>query len=308
MAPEDAALCDLLRWLKVSGYAFVTPTPMTHAHYLKRAGARDATGPRDIFGWNLPFRSGALVPEVFSLLRQADALEQRGELFVSRYRVATCSGLYVLHSAFPTVAHDSVFFGPDSYRFAAFVQRELSTRLDTCAILDVGAGTGIGALIAAALVPDAKLTLTDVNPVALRLARINAAAANTSAKFVEAPDLDGVEGAHDVVLANPPYMSDPMGRQYRDGGDSHGAALSLCWADAVAARLRSGGALLLYTGTAIVSGRDSLREALTDVAERRGCLLRYTEIDPDVWGEELKQPDYGDVERIAVVGAVLDKQ
>jgi hypothetical protein len=38
-----------------------------------------------------------------------------------------------------------------------------------------------------------------------------------------------------------------------------------------------------------------------------GCTLDYREIDPDVFGEELSKPIYADVERIAVVGAVITK-
>ena len=63
--------------------------------------------------------------------------------------------------------------------------------------------------------------------------------------------------------------------------------------------------MLLYTGSAIVAGRDALREALAEALPRLGCSLRYEELDPDVFGEELDQPDYRNVERIAVVGAVI---
>jgi hypothetical protein len=88
----------------------------------------------------------------------------------------------------------------------------------------------------------------------------------------------------------------------------HGAALSLDWSLASARRLEPGGRMLLYTGVAIVDGRDALRERLERKLPELGCSLRYREIDPDVFGEDLVKPAYAEVERIAVVGAVIEKR
>jgi hypothetical protein len=65
--------------------------------------------------------------------------------------------------------------------------------------------------------------------------------------------------------------------------------------------------MLLYTGSAIVAGRDGFRAALERSAAALGCTLRYAELDPDIFGELLEEPAYRDVERIAAVGAVLVK-
>jgi hypothetical protein len=35
--------------------------------------------------------------------------------------------------------------------------------------------------------------------------------------------------------------------------------------------------------------------------------MSYAEIDPDIFGEELDSPGYEQVERIAAVGAVIEK-
>ena len=48
-----------------------------------------------------------------------------------------------------------------------------------------------------------------------------------------------------------------------------------------------------------------MREALGRLADERDLALRYREIDPDVFGEELEQAAYADVDRIAAVGAVF---
>jgi len=52
---------------------------------------------------------------------------------------------------------------------------------------------------------------------------------------------------------------------------------------------------------------DELRAALERELPALGCTLRYRELDPDLFGEELDKPAYADVERIAAVGAVVER-
>jgi hypothetical protein len=61
----------------------------------------------------------------------------------------------------------------------------------------------------------------------------------------------------------------------------------------------------MYTGTAVVAGRDVFLEHAKEILSRAGLRFRYEEIDPDVFGEELDEPAYADVERIAAVGLVV---
>jgi hypothetical protein len=65
-------------------------------------------------------------------------------------------------------------------------------------------------------------------------------------------------------------------------------------------RLRPGGRLLLYTGTAVVEGEDLFRQRLAPLLQ--GVPHEYFELDPDVFGEELENPPYKAADRIAVVG------
>jgi methylase of polypeptide subunit release factors len=157
------------------------------------------------------------------------------------------------------------------------------------------------------LLGGAELVLTDVNPLALRFARINARHAGLDLVTCCAPGLSGVAGEIDLVVANPPFVMDEGRRAYRDGGGLHGAGLSLDWAGEAVRRIAPGGAILLYTGSAIVGGRDVFREMLEGSAAS-GCTLRYTEIDPDIFGELLEEPAYCEVERIAAVGAVIRRR
>jgi len=78
--------------------------------------------------------------------------------------------------------------------------------------------------------------------------------------------------------------------------------LALDWARQALDALNPGGAMLLYTGAAIISGHAPLIAALKQLAD-----LSVEEIDPDLFGEELATEPYAEVERIAAYGIVLRK-
>ncbi len=304
MSPNEA-LRALLQNLDNRGFRFVTPTPATHARNLQRKHR----GPdvRCVLGWSREFHYDDDQDDLLRLLRAADMLDEpRKGAFRSKVRVSTLDDLFFLHSAYPTDQQDSVFFGPDSYRYASFLRTELPRLAPRQRIVDIGAGTGVGAIVASALLPGARVAMTDINPHALRFARINAAFNGVAAEFIQTDTLGGVEGEIDCFIANPPYIADPAHRAYRDGGGMHGGELSLAWTREAAKRLKPGGAFLLYTGSAIVDGEDRLKAALHEALD--GFDVSYREIDPDVFGEELEREDYADVERIAVVGLVAVKR
>jgi methylase of polypeptide subunit release factors len=303
----DEGLLDLLRALGAAEYRFVTVTPETHRRVLERGAGRPARDLRDVFGWNLPFEASLLPAPVREALGRSGMAEREGGLLRSRVRVASIDGRLFLHSAFPTDSADSVFFGPDSYRYARFLAAELPGLPPVRRLVDIGAGSGVGAIMAAAILPPGRFTATDINPLALRFARINARHAGVALETVEAGALDSVEGPIDLVVANPPFVVDPAGRLYRDGGGMNGAGLSLDWALAAARRIEPGGTILLYTGSAITDGRDALEEALDGRLPMLGCSLRYSEIDPDIFGELIAEPGYEAIERVAAVGAVICK-
>jgi hypothetical protein len=304
--PADEALLALLEGLAAAGYRFVTVTPETHRRVMAHGRDRIASDLRDVFGWSLRFDDGLLPPLVREALERSGMMAREGRLCRSLVRVSSLDGRLFLHSAYPTEAPDAVFFGPDSYRFVRFLEAQLPRLPPVRRLVDLGAGSGVGAIMAAPSLPGARLTAA-INPFALRLARINGRHAGLELDTVEGRGLEAVEGPIDLVIANPPFVADPAARLYRDGGPMRGARLSLDWALAAAARIEPGGTILLYTGSAIVAGRDEYREALAARLSPLGCSLRYAEIDPDIFGELLDEPSYEAVERVAAVGAVIRK-
>ncbi|MFL5296490.1 MAG: methyltransferase [Phenylobacterium sp.] len=303
-AAADAALRGLLLELDRQGYDFVTPTPLTHRRVVSRRERARAGDLRDIVGWSLPFEPRDAPGFLLEALEVAGMLTPHEGSLKSAVRVSRLCGRLFLHSAFPTVQEDAVFLGPDSYRFADFILRALPPD-QSGRIVDLGAGAGVGAIVAASIAPRAELTITDINPKALRLAEINAAHAGVTLSVLQTNGLEGVAPGIEVVVANPPYMA-ASHQAYRDGGAMHGGQLSVDWAEAALTRLKPGGRMLLYTGSAMLAGgRDEIRACLEGVADRHGSTLDYREIDPDVFGEELESAAYADVERIAVVTAVL---
>jgi methylase of polypeptide subunit release factors len=300
MDDRQHALADLLTLLRRRGYAFVTPTPATHARVVarRRAPGRDL---RDAFGWSLPFDPETAEPDVVALLSAAGAVEEVGERLRASVRVSSRGERLFVHSAYPTTGDDAVFFGPDSYRFADLIERE---RRPARRVLDIGAGSGIGGISAA--VPGAEVVLADPNPAALRLAEVNAADARVPVTCIATEGCARVEGAFDLILTNPPYILDPCGPAYRSGGDMHGGALTVELAREALERLAPGGRMIVYSGSAILGGRDRLRDALAALGG--GFDFAYRELDPDVFGEELDGPGYAGVERIAAVAAIFDRR
>lgn len=295
------ALLQLLRELQARDYRFTAVTPATHAQVL----ARPLQGPptlRDIFGWNRQFASNDLDGDLLSLLEEAAAVEERSGALRSKLRVASIGNRLFLHSGFPTDERDSVFFGPDTYRFARFVEQQLPNLHRPSWIVEMGAGTGACGIIAAKAAPGTRVTLVDINAAALSLAEVNAAHAGVEVDLLKESELPA--GA-DLVLANPPYMMDPEHRSYRDGGGLLGGALALDWVEQALSQMAPGGTMLLYTGAAYVDGEAPLLNAIADACSRAGAALSLNEIDPDVFGDELQQPAYREVERIAAVGAVI---
>ena len=297
-------LLRLGRLLLARGYQFTTPTPATHQLVNSREGNQQARSVGDVFGWSRPFESKVLPEEVFAAARDAGACEALKDTRLWRplVRFSSLNGLLFAHSAFPTTDQNAVFFGPDSYRFVRAIERHA---VSAQRIVDVGCGSGVaGIALAKRSIGTAPVVLADINDDALLLAGVNAQLASVEAEIVNSDVMRNVSGQFDLVIANPPYLLDDAQRVYRDGGGAYGERLALRIVREAIERLNTmprGGRLLLYTGVAIVDGRDTFLSRVRPELTRADVDFDYEELDPDVFSEELERPQYAHVERIAAV-------
>jgi precorrin-6B methylase 2 len=301
MDPRDEALVRLGVLLKESGYRFTTITPASHHRVNARPENAVARSLRDVFGWSRPFPHALLPPAMLAALETAGCIVDEGALLRSSVRFSSDAGALFVHSAFPTSGSDAVFFGPDTYRFLALLER-LQPRARRA--VDIGCGSGAGGLRIANACDD--ILLADINDVALRYARVNAAlngVMNASAVYSDV--LAGIDGEIDLIISNPPYLIDRDARVYRDGGGRFGEGLSVEIVRQSLARLRSGGRLILYSATAFVDGVDTFHTAIEPLLAAHDIDVRYEELDPDVFGAELGSGVYVTADRIAVIALDL---
>lgn len=327
------ALIDLGHALIDAGYDWICPSPQTQALVNGRFVNRKAHDLRGLFGWSRPGDPEllqALPAELVQGLCEAGVLQisMDRETVRSRVRFSSFAGTVLAHSAWPTLDTESVSFGPDTYRFGAFLERELGdgpARQWACrpagsrpfTLVDVGCGTGAGGILAARLLEDhaedatpIRVLFNDVNPRALRYTRCNAKLAGLSDHTCLQGDLlQDVNEPVDLVLASPPYLIDPQHRTFRHGGGELGTGLGVRVVEEALQRLAPGGRLLMCTGAPVVEGADVLWRHLQPLLARAqaeyGASYRYSLIHPDICGTELQQPDYAEVERLAAVSLSL---
>jgi len=305
------ALVALGKLLQEKAYCFTTVTPATHARVVAHKGSATAPDLVGIFGWSQPFQPDRFA-HVAHMLGQAGELQLEGDLARSGVRFSTIGEQIFVHSAYPTDAPDSVFFGPDTYRFARVIKKFLTDgKPSPTRIIDLGCGTGAGGIYAASLISGDRpeLFLVDINEKALRYAAVNCAlnGAQQTTTLILSDLLSSVEGQADLIISNPPYLIDASARAYRHGGEK-GFDLSLRIANESLDRLNAGGRLILYTGSPVIKGEDQFRAAVGQLFKARSQPFSYEEIDPDVFGEELDTPNYRHVDRIAAVSIVADLQ
>jgi SAM-dependent methyltransferase len=301
-APEQALL-GVANYARTAGYKFSPVTPLTNDRVNSRPENQWAKNLAGVLGWSRPFKRELLPRTLFELLCEAQAVEPTGDGWRSLIRISTLGRMYFLHGAYPTLAPDAVFFGPDTVRFVRAIQNHLTiarARIRRC--VDIGCGAGPGAIAIAARAPDAECVMTDINDRALRFARINAVLNGAgNARAARGDILKDTPGEFDLIVSNPPYLIDPLARAYRHGGGGFGEGLSVEILRESLPRLSNGGSLLLYTGVAIVDGYDRFLEACAEPLSCGDYEWSYEEVDTDVFGEELLTAPYDAADRIAAV-------
>lgn len=297
--------------LREANYEFVTPTNATLRRVNGRQPDAKACNATDIFGWGRPMdgaHGAEATPWLARVIETGMARQEQGA-WHTPLRAATLGSHLLFHTSGPGSSADAVFFGPDSYRFVHALRCELAARPVHCArALDLGCGAGAGAITLATLHPRAEVTATDISDKALRLAALNTSLAGVPNVAFRNSDLFAeTGGGYDLIVANPPFIADPKGRAYRDGGGADGLGICRRIVDGALERLAPGGALMLYTGVAITRGHDPLREHVHGRIRGSGASFTYAELDPDIFGELLSTDAYRNADRIAAVWLVVRK-
>ena len=75
-------------------------------------------------------------------------------------------------------------------------------------VLDIGTGSGAIALALANSRPDWQITASDISKEALALAAENAQSCGLSPTFVQSDCFDAISGRFDIIVSNPPYISE----------------------------------------------------------------------------------------------------
>ena len=300
----------LLAHLQKKNYRFTTISPTSHKIVNSRAINAKAIDLTGIFGWNRPFSAEIIDDCMSDLIQSTNIVAKVKGGWKSKLRVSSINQQLFLHSAYPTLDNDAVFFGPDTYRFANAIQQYLSLNQHPIhRAIDIGTGSGVGAVLLASALPDSEIIAVDINDEALCLTRINIDAANiNNITLIKSDLLNSIDGNFDLIIANPPYLLDKLERAYRHGGGQLGAALSLDIVNTAIARLNVGGTLLLYTGVAIVNDRDPFIAEAAVKLSLAGFSYEYMELDPDIFGEELASNAYCTTDRIAAVVLTARKQ
>lgn len=304
---QQQALLYLLAFLKEQDYHFTTITPLSHQRILdrKKNEIYKHRTLQDIFGWNLGFKKTDLDPVLFELLQEHQLLQLQQGQYLSQVRVSSLDNELFIHSAFPTTQQDAVFFGPDTYRFVYHLKQYLATQPHPFKrAVEICCGTSAAAISLARHFPDNnEIMVADLNPKALLYSQINISFAGLNHIHpVQSNLFSNLEGNFDLIFANPPYLIDPDQRQYRHGGNKlDGGDLSFRIIKEGLQRLNSGGRLFLYTGVTVNEQGNLFLQHLKDLMKQhQNIIWSYEEIDPDIFGEELEQPAYQHVERIAL--------
>lgn len=304
---QQRALLYLLNFLAQQHYRFTVITPLSHERvFIRKQNLSDtARNLKDIFGWNLPFSAEDLDQSLFLILKNAELIHLQEQQWLSHVRVASLGDQLFIHSAFPTIETDAVFFGPDTYRFYYHLKQYLLNQ--TQAIrrsVELCCGASPVALAIARLLPDsAEIFTADINPKALFYSQVNKDFTGVSNLFPTQSNLfSNLDGHFDLIFANPPYLMDLHERHYRHGGNKlDGTELALNILKQGITRLTPHGTLFLYTGVAIRHDGNKFLDAVDRwIQDYPDFKYSYEEIDPDVFGEELEQPAYQHIERIAV--------
>jgi methylase of polypeptide subunit release factors len=219
----------------------------------------------------------ALAPVELDQLRRAGLVSRHGDRVLASYRLLPHDGLLLAGDTGRQERDVVTAFTDPSITLA-----RLTPRSPRRAMLDLGTGSGIEALLAA---PHCReVTAVDINPRALAFAELNARLNGVeNIRLLEGSWLEAVGDARfDLIVANPPYVVSPDDEfTYRDSPGGAGALMAqLC--RAMPAHLDQGGVAIMLASWPHAS-RDDWASAPTAWVRDTGCdalILGQGTVDP----------------------------
>ncbi len=158
-------------------------------------------------------------------------------------------------------------------------------------VLDVGTGCGAVALALKDERPDLHVSGSDVSQEALQVARANSRRLGLDVSWLHADLLEGVAGAFEVVLSNPPYVADSERTALAPEISGHEPELALYGGpDGLSVIRRLLGQLQSRTRTRVV-----VLEVGAGQAQRVGALMRACG-----FGSVRSERDLAGIERVVV--------
>lgn len=249
---------------------------------------------RHVLGWDvatLVTRDMDIADAAF--LRDFDtAIERRAR----REPVAYIRGVQEFWSRDFVVSSSVLIPRPETELIIEELKWRLPRLASTRRIADIGTGSGCLAITAALEWPDALVTATDVSIDALAVARENAARLGAADRitFLETPYLFGTTGTFDVIISNPPYITEseyealaPEVREYEPvtaltaGEDGLRDVRQII--DLAPVRLAPGGLLLMEVG-------HLQSDAVADI------INEYSALELEAFSTDLQ-----DIPRVAVI-------
>jgi release factor glutamine methyltransferase len=122
--------------------------------------------------------------------------------------VAYITGVREFYGRSFAVTPDVLIPRPDTETIVERALTVLRARADAPSrVADLGTGSGCIAITIAAEVPGAAVVATDISSAALAVARANADRLGVAVTFIDASWADGLDGAFDLIVSNPPYVT-----------------------------------------------------------------------------------------------------
>lgn len=144
------------------------------------------------------------------------SLASLGEIKTEKFHIIRSSESTVQPELIPIILNLSRAFGTGEHAttMGCLEALERSVDMNPKRVLDIGTGTGILAIAAKKLWPEAQVIATDIDPIAIEVAQHHAHENGVELEFIVADGTSQIENKYDIILAN--ILARPLIEMARD--------------------------------------------------------------------------------------------